>query len=138
MKKTAKKRPCSICGKWFEPHPRARWCQRTCGAPACRTAQRSRTQREERERRWIEEETWRIGELTDDIEREFRERERDAANDPHPGKVRRGVREDSIGVERHVLLELLRDYGKKTRCNHNPIAGKGNSADCTPDPVKTR
>lgn len=32
----AKKRPCSICRRWFMPHPRLKDRQRTCGDPACR------------------------------------------------------------------------------------------------------
>ena len=30
-----KKRPCRMCGKWFEPHPRAGDRQRTCSEPEC-------------------------------------------------------------------------------------------------------
>ncbi len=30
--RTRKKRPCSICGRWFEPNPRAKAHQRACGA----------------------------------------------------------------------------------------------------------
>jgi len=31
----AKKRPCKLCGKWFEPHLRAGERQRTCSSPDC-------------------------------------------------------------------------------------------------------
>lgn len=31
----ASKRPCTICRKWFEPHPRAGPRQRTCSRPEC-------------------------------------------------------------------------------------------------------
>ena len=32
----ARKRPCSICRRWFRPHPRLKDRQKTCGAPACK------------------------------------------------------------------------------------------------------
>lgn len=31
-------KPCSICGKWFEPHPRVGKRQKTCGREACQRA----------------------------------------------------------------------------------------------------
>lgn len=31
----ARKRPCRVCGKWFEPHPRAGKRQRACGRDEC-------------------------------------------------------------------------------------------------------
>lgn len=30
------KRPCSICRRWFMPHPRLKDRQRTCGNPTCK------------------------------------------------------------------------------------------------------
>lgn len=38
-----KKRPCSICRRWFVPDPRAAHCQNTCG-PACRKLYAARKQ----------------------------------------------------------------------------------------------
>ncbi len=35
MKNRSTKRPCSICGMWFEPDPRSRGRQRVCGDPGC-------------------------------------------------------------------------------------------------------
>jgi hypothetical protein len=32
----AKKRPCSICRRWFMPHPRLKGRQKTCGDTACK------------------------------------------------------------------------------------------------------
>ena len=32
----AKKRPCSICRRWFMPHPRLKDRQQTCGDPVCK------------------------------------------------------------------------------------------------------
>lgn len=31
-----KKRPCSICRRWFMPHPRLKERQKTCGDPFCK------------------------------------------------------------------------------------------------------
>ncbi len=44
-----KKRPCSICRRWFTPDPRVRGRQTTCSSAACQKARRARTQR-----RWTE------------------------------------------------------------------------------------
>ena len=37
-----KKRPCSICRRWFLPHPRLKDRQRTCGDPECKNEQHRR------------------------------------------------------------------------------------------------
>lgn len=39
-----KKRPCSICRKWFLPDARVKDRQRTCSAPQCQAARRKKTQ----------------------------------------------------------------------------------------------
>ncbi|MBT7712962.1 MAG: hypothetical protein HN745_14670 [Deltaproteobacteria bacterium] len=31
-----RKRPCSVCRRWFRPHPRLKDRQRTCGDPECK------------------------------------------------------------------------------------------------------
>lgn len=116
MKKTHHKRPCSVCGTWFEPHPRTRWCQTTCGNAACRAAQRSRTQRAERNRNRVERERWRVGERLDDIERRLRECDQDGGDDGRSAReVLRDSGKDSIGVERDVLIELLARLHMETR-----------------------
>lgn len=38
-----KKRPCSVCRRWFQPNPRTTKCQKTCGA-ACSKAWEARRQ----------------------------------------------------------------------------------------------
>ena len=38
------KRPCSICGRWFRPHPRVGERQRACDKPECQAARRKKTQ----------------------------------------------------------------------------------------------
>ena len=43
--KPPKKKPCCICGHWFEPDPRAGARQKACGKPEC---QRQRHQRADR------------------------------------------------------------------------------------------
>ena len=40
----ARKRPCTICRRWFRPDPRIGVRQRACGRPECQTARRSKTQ----------------------------------------------------------------------------------------------
>lgn len=39
----AKKRPCGICRRWFEPHPRAGDRQAVCCAPACQRERHRRS-----------------------------------------------------------------------------------------------
>lgn len=51
------KRPCSVCRRWYTPHPRTRKTQRTCGREECRRERRRRTQakyREEHADYWVE------------------------------------------------------------------------------------
>jgi len=40
----ARKRPCSICRRWFRPDPRVGLRQHTCGKPDCQAARRKKTQ----------------------------------------------------------------------------------------------
>jgi hypothetical protein len=40
----SRKRPCSICKRWFHPDPRVRHCQKTCNSPECRSKQKHRSQ----------------------------------------------------------------------------------------------
>jgi hypothetical protein len=39
-----RKRPCSICRRWFRPDPRVRNRQHACGKPECQTSRRQKTQ----------------------------------------------------------------------------------------------
>ena len=39
-----RKRPCSICRRWFRPDPRVGARQRACGKPDCQAARRKKTQ----------------------------------------------------------------------------------------------
>ena len=39
-----RKRPCSICRRWFRPDPRVGARQRACGKPECQAARRKKTQ----------------------------------------------------------------------------------------------
>jgi len=47
----ARKRPCTICRRWFRPDPRVGSRQRACGNPECQAARREQTQRNWRESR---------------------------------------------------------------------------------------
>jgi hypothetical protein len=40
----ARKRPCTICRRWFRPDPRVGERQRACDQPECQTARRRKTQ----------------------------------------------------------------------------------------------
>src|ERR1035437_3737460 len=40
----ARKRPCTICRRWFRPSPQVGGRQRACGKPECQTARRQKTQ----------------------------------------------------------------------------------------------
>ena len=40
----SRKRPCSICRRWFRPHPRVGVRQRVCGKPECQATRRKKTQ----------------------------------------------------------------------------------------------
>jgi hypothetical protein len=40
----ARKRPCTICRRWFRPDPRVGERQRACDRPECQTARRRKTQ----------------------------------------------------------------------------------------------
>src|ERR1700686_2882170 len=40
----ARKRPCTICRRWFRPNPRVGIRQRACGNPECQAARRQKTQ----------------------------------------------------------------------------------------------
>src|SRR5260370_4494565 len=46
----ARKRPCTICRRWFRPNPRVGDRQRACGKPECQTARRKKTQSDWRDR----------------------------------------------------------------------------------------
>jgi hypothetical protein len=39
-----RKRPCSICHRWFRPHPRVGERQRACGKAECQATRRKQTQ----------------------------------------------------------------------------------------------
>ena len=46
----ARKRPCTICRRWFRPDPRVGERQRACGKPDCQKARRQKTQADWRRR----------------------------------------------------------------------------------------
>jgi hypothetical protein len=46
----ARKKPCRICRRWFQPDPRVGERQRVCGKPECQTARRQKTQADWRKR----------------------------------------------------------------------------------------
>src|ERR1700690_1513481 len=56
----ARKRPCTICRRWFRPNPRVGSRQRSCGNPECQTARRQKTQANWRNRNPGYSIAWRI------------------------------------------------------------------------------
>jgi hypothetical protein len=56
----ARKRPCTICRRWFRPNPRVGTRQRACGNPECQTARRQKTQANWRNRNPGYSIAWRI------------------------------------------------------------------------------
>ena len=58
----ARKRPCTICRRWFRPNPRVGDRQRACGRPQCQTARRKKTQADWRDRNPGYGVAWRIDE----------------------------------------------------------------------------
>ena len=56
----ARKRPCTICRRWFRPNSRVGDRQRACGNPGCQTARRQKTQANWRNRNPGYAIAWRI------------------------------------------------------------------------------
>src|SRR5271156_1727570 len=56
----ARKRPCTICRRWFRPNPRVGSRQRACGNPNCQAARRQTTQANWRNRNPGYSIEWRI------------------------------------------------------------------------------
>ena len=56
----ARKRPCTICRRWFRPDPRVGSRQRACGNPDCQTARRQKAQANWRDRNPGYSIAWRI------------------------------------------------------------------------------
>lgn len=96
----ARRRPCRVCGKWFEPHPRAGKRQRACGRADCQR---------ERHRRACA--TWHERHPEYDRERRLRERirvERPTA-EPLSGdplaEIAWETARDAVGLEVAVIVE---------------------------------
>ena len=92
-----RKRPCRICRKWFESHPRAGDRQHTCSAPSCQR---------ERHRRACAD--WRR--RNPDLDREGRLRQKllsgGTAGNTLRGLNRDAVR-DAVGLEVSVIIDEL-------------------------------
>ena len=115
-KKPAKKRPCSVCRKWFVPDRRALERQRCCGDPDCRHTQHLRT-----ERRWREKHP-EAGALYRARKKLSRIRKDEAGSGPPvvppPAVLRRvpwELARDEIGVKVTVLLGILTRLLVRTR-----------------------
>lgn len=84
-----RKRPCSVCRKWFQPHPRLGARQRTCGSEDCQRERHRRSCKALRDR---------------DREAVREERVRDRLDDGEGGVDRAAMR-DTIGPQVAVVLE---------------------------------
>jgi len=107
MKKPIRKRPCSVCRKWFAPDPRAGDRQRTCSDPPCRAARATRAKDAWRAHNPDAAAASRIQNREDDIRRKLAERARVAAEKADGGKVPRKTAKDKRSVEDRVRFELL-------------------------------
>lgn len=99
MKKSHTKRPCSICGMWFEPDPRSRGRQRVCWDPGCQR---------ERHRRACE--AWHARQPGWDRETRFRKGIMKEVPTPLPGAdPRAGIDwdrvRDAVGAEVSAVIE---------------------------------
>src|SRR5450755_4360029 len=56
----ARKKPCRICRRWFQPDARVGERQRACGKPECQTARRRKTQADWRKRNPDYTISWRL------------------------------------------------------------------------------
>ncbi len=93
-----RKRPCAICRKWFEPHPRAGPRQRTCSRPEC---QRERHRRSCR--------SWHA--RNPDYDRETRLRARVAEGRPQTAEdefLCWPAARDAVSLEVLVVMEEIR------------------------------
>jgi hypothetical protein len=96
----ARKRPCRVCGKWFEPHPRAGKRQRACGREDCGR---------ERHRRACA--AWREQHPDYDRERRLRERLRTEVAGGEPlwrdplTEIAWDAARDAVGLEAAVIVE---------------------------------
>ena len=96
----ARKRPCRVCGKWFEPHPRAGKRQRACGRDDCGR---------ERHRRACA--AWRAQHPEYDRERRLRERVRTEVGFGEPlwrdplTEIAWEAARDAVGMETAVIVE---------------------------------
>jgi hypothetical protein len=95
-------KPCSVCGKWFEPHPRVGKRQKTCGRKSCQAELHQRARRSWRDAHpdWDREERIRRRIRKDDDE--VPERARQA--DPMRQMAWMDARE-VVGLEVAVIVE---------------------------------
>jgi ferric-dicitrate binding protein FerR (iron transport regulator) len=59
-RRTRRKRPCSICGRWFLPDPRVGARQKCCSDPSCQKKRRARNQAAWRRRNPDYMRAWRL------------------------------------------------------------------------------
>lgn len=92
-----RKRPCRICRRWFQPHPRAGERQRVCSEAECQR---------ERHRRSCAK--WRRNNAQEEKAERLRQRLREPSSPGTPlllGELRLEVVRDTVGLEAAVIIE---------------------------------
>ena len=124
-----KKRPCSICRRWFLPDPRVGNRQTTCSCPACQEARRVRTQHRWRKKNPSYQADYRLRQQAEKLE----SGEGSSVEMRGPPAEMSGVpwtfAKDAMGAQGVVfmayLLRLFIGSGKdETRSKHFVIAGE--------------
>src|SRR5690606_22405675 len=101
-----RKRPCSVCRRWYKPDPRVRRSQRTCGKRRCREEQRRRTQKAYRE---AHPEYWTARRLRQQAARAEASSSTPPVGPPPPAMARVpwDLEQDSFGSQGAVLFGLF-------------------------------
>lgn len=101
-----RKRPCSVCRRWYHPDARVRRSQRTCGAAECRETQRRRTHKRYRD---AHPDYWTARRLREQTAR-AEVAESGAAIRPPPAEMSRvpwDLAQDAFGSQGAVLLSFF-------------------------------
>ncbi len=129
----AKKRPCRVCRRWFQPDARVGDRQRACSLPECQAALRKRTQAAWRERNPDYATGWRL-------QRRGGEGTRDGPHAPPPlHRVPWDLAKDEFGVQGTEILGCLGRLlvrHAKDEMRGQPGGSSGESARVPPPPAK--
>src|ERR1035441_8330004 len=113
----ARKRPCTICRRWFRPGLRAGDRQRACDAPECQSARRQKTQAKWRNRNPGHPIAWRIEPLR--LPAPLNQLPWDVAKD-HFGV--QGA--DFIGVMGSLIIRVAKDHFRAYLIDPTGLSGR--------------